>query len=557
MSSREIRLGVLAVILLIALGYLLLGPNSYFQSRHEFPSQTTYKKLPGNNEIFSITLIKVSTYVAELEIEYFYNGEAGPQGLLSIEIPFKADPAETTKRIGTFVRITPGKNKVQAPVHRMLSGMPTKLQTKTAKVAIVRPRSGELVSKTFEQMIYWPSADQYELVSNEPVEIERLYKLCVETIDSGQNLDKAKRGLEQILLANPEYVPAYAELARYQMKTNWSPDGLAQAEQSLNTALRLDANHADSLVLIGYVYTHQGRFKLADTTLRKAEKIGTGNIWLYVNWGELHVLEGKRRAAIDMYQKAITAPTSLKSYERARARAYEQLLAILVTDKRWAEADALHQQRIAKQPDEGCHKADYALFHLARNGDFENAIPLGNKAIEQKCPDSRIDEKLILAMAYYMKWAKLLSSHTAANNADQFFSRGQALYSDMPRLLYALARYPHTANVIPALKRRGVGIDAPDREGVSALLHSVINRDAVAMDNLIRYGSNVNQRLNEDGLTPLMLVAARGDRDFVALLLRNKADRGIRTRSGFTAADVAGRSGHKSIVSMLTARSDI
>lgn len=557
MSSREIRLSVLAVILLLALGYLLFGPDSYFRSRGAQYPQTTYKTLPGNNEIVSVTLIEVSTYKAELEIEYFYNGAVGPYALLHIEIPLSADSADTTKQIRTAVRINTGKNKIKAPVHRFLSGVPAKLQTKTAKVAILRPGGGELVSRTFEQTIYWPSSDQFSLASNELGEVERLYKLCVDTIDSERDLDNAKRGLEKILLAKPEYVPAYAELARYQMKTNWSPDGLAQAEQSLNTALRLDPNHANSHVLIGYVYTHQRRFKEAEAALRKAEKIGTGNIWLYTNWGVLRALEGKRHEAIEKYRKAIEAPPSLKTHERARSDAYVHLLEIFTADKRWSEADTLHQQRITKYPDNGCHKADYALFHLVRNGDHENAIAIGSKALEQQCPVQHIDERLILAMAYYTKWAKLLGSGADARTADQHFNRGQALYSDMPKLLYSLARSSHTATVIPSLKRRGIVVDAPDREGISALVHSIINRDMVATDNLIRHGSNVNQRLNADGLTPLMLAASRGDYDFVAMLLRKGADRNLRTRSGYTAERIAAMGGHKKIAALLTARPDV
>jgi tetratricopeptide (TPR) repeat protein len=559
MWTRERRLVVLAAILLLALGYLLFGSDAYFHIRGAENPQYTHKVLPGSNEIISVTQAEVSAHSSALEIEYFYNGSAGPYTTLRIEIPAAAVAVGPATRIlSSRATVSPGRNKVTINANRLYQGVPlAKSQTQTVKATIIGPNGEALVSRDFDQVIDWPSSDPFSLASNKPAEIERLYTLCVETIDAGQRLDDAKRGLEQILLVKPEYVPAYVELARYQLKSNWSSSGLLQAEQSLKTALRLDANHANVLVLIGYVYAHQRRFKEAEGALRKAETIDSRNIWLYSNWGDLRSLEGRRREAIEKYQKAVAAPADLKSYERARAYAYEHLLSMLTAEKRWPEADALYQQRIAKYPDDGCFKADYAGFQLARHGDYENAIAIGGKALEQQCHDARIDGRLILAVAYFTKWAKLSGSDANARETDQFFNRGQALYSDMPVVLYSLARSSHTAIVIPALKRRGVGIDTPDREGVSALGHSILKQDIDAGQALIRQGANVNQRMSPDSLTPLMLAASRGDHAFVTMLLKNGADRKLRTRSGYTAERIAAESGFKEIATQLAAPSGV
>jgi tetratricopeptide (TPR) repeat protein len=563
MWNRERRLVVLATVLLMALGYLLVGPDLNLFPGGTDNHRTAHQILPGNSEIMSVTLLEVAAYHSKLEIEYFYNGSAGPYTTMRVDIPVTAGNDGYARRIqSSRAMVSPGRNKVTMAVYvqhspqDVLSRYP-QTQTQTVKVAILGQDGEAMVSRDFDQVIDWPSSDRYSLSSNKPEEIERLYKLCVETIDAEIGLENAKRGLEQILLAKPDYVPAYTELARYQMKTNWSPDGLLQAEQSLKTALRLDAKHANTLVLIGYVYAHQHRYKDAEEALRKAESIDSRNIWLYSNWGDLRSLEGKRREAIEKYQKAVVAPVSFYNYERARIYAYEHLLAILTEENRWPEVDALYQQRIAKYPDNGCYKADYAGFQLARHGDYENAIAIGGKALAQQCHDNRIDGRLILAMAYYTKWARLSGSNANARETDQFFNRGQALYSDMPGLLYSLARSPRTVIVIPALKRRGVGMDTPDREGVSALGHSILKHDIEAGQALIRHGANINQGMNPDGMTPLMLAASRGDHAFVAMLLKNGADRKLRTRSGYTAERIAAESGFKEIAAQLAAPSGV
>jgi cytochrome c-type biogenesis protein CcmH/NrfG len=48
------------------------------------------------------------------------------------------------------------------------------------------------------------------------------------------------------------------------MKTNWGPEGLNQAEKYLMSALKIDAKHANTKVLLGYVYTHQKRYQEAE-----------------------------------------------------------------------------------------------------------------------------------------------------------------------------------------------------------------------------------------------------------------------------------------------------
>ena len=563
MEKRERRLGVLLVVLLVSLAYLIFGSGHYRPWEDAWRRdalRSKQAKLPGENEIVSVRFVEANPYVATVEVEYYYNGTAGP--FAHLRVTAGEGSAETIRPAGAGTAM-PGRQKAIVRLARNvgkafdLSAFKSSLHADSVVVRLTTPTDVLLLERKLTAAIDWPSSDPFVLSNSSPAEIGRLYDLCVKTIDSGQQLDLAKRGLEQILLANPEYVPAYAELARYQMKTNWSHDGLAQAEQSLKTALRIDANHANTLVLVGYVYAHQRRFREAEEAFRKAESAGTKNIWLYANWGELRAMEGKRRAAIEMYRKAIDAPKDLDTYERARQDAYERLLALLKDERQWQQADLLHEERIARYPDNGCYSASHAEFRLTRRGDFDGAIAIGAKALDHACTDGRIDTRLIFAMAYYTKWAAKLARGGDAPEAEQLFGRGQALYSDMATLLYSLAGSQHTAAVIPAMKRRGIRIDSQDRDGVTALGYSIVNGDVAAGRTLIRFGSNVNQVLNPVGLTPLMLAASRGDREFVTLLLKSGADIKLRTRSGFTAKSFALERGFKDIASLVGGRTGV
>jgi len=564
MKNQSWRIIVLAVALLGSLGYLIFGSGYDFLPA--ISSDPNPEKLQGDNRIISVRLVAVDAYSATTEVEYFYNGASGPAAKLQLTIGVTAaepnQQKDQVRRPEQTIPVRPGRQKVivriprsRPPFDPAIFATPLHTQSieaqlsSTANVVLARSRS--------EIAIDWPSSDPFVLSGTSTTEIDRLYRLCVQTIDSGNQLELAKKGLEQILLAKPEYVPAYAELARYQMKTNWSPAGLEQAEQSLKTALRIDPNHANSLVLIGYVYAHQRRFKEADDAFRKAETIGTKNIWLYANWGELHAMEGKQQAAIAMYRKAVDAPKDLETYERARQDAYEHLLVLLENNKQWQDADALYEARIARYPDNGCFKAEYAAFFLDRRGDYNHAIDIGTKALEQNCNDGGINTQMILAKAYYTKWATELSHSANQREADQFFSRGQALYSEMATLMYSLASSQYTAVAIPALKRQGITIDTADRNGVTALGYSILNHDPAAGLTLIRYGANVNQRLNQDGLTPLMVAASQGDRQFVSLLLKHGADRRRKTMSGYSAERIAVERGFGDIANMISGRSGL
>jgi tetratricopeptide (TPR) repeat protein len=506
------------------------------------------QKASVKNELRSLTLADVEVPRARFELEYSFDGLNGP-AFVSAEIPPKdAKPGALSKGLRSPYPLSPGKNKANVWVNRPFDRA-TLLETRAVRVVIWDKSDNVLADRTFDLTVKWPSTDPFMLNSNDQKELDRVYTLCVKTIDAGNDFVGPRRGLERIVLANPEYVQAYAELARIYMKTNWNREGLGQAERALQTALRIDPKHANSLVLLGYVYAHQKRYKEAERELRRAEAIGTPNIWLYANLGELYAMQDDEVKAVAAYRKAITATKSLDTYERARADAYYKLIDIYSAKQQWSDVDQLQMQRVASFPENACYKGEHADFRLRKLGNYDSAITIATKAMEQGCTK---EIERTLGAAYYTKWAYSVKSGAPAKEADQYFNRGQTLYAEVPALLATLASSEYTRLVIAALKRRNIDIDTLDRNEFSALALSLIRVDSVAAATLVQEGANVNKTFGPEKMTPLMIAASTGDKESVLMLLKNGANRAAKSSSGFTAESIAKANGFNSIARLLS-----
>jgi tetratricopeptide (TPR) repeat protein len=553
MTNKIWRMLILVSVLLSCLAYLLFGTGTPDINSLSF-------KEP--NDIKQIRLNKVNTNYAEVEVELFYNGLSGPTALLDLFADKGEGNIAESPNI-TKIPVRPGNHKLTRSLHREAAAYYTQdghidgSHTSKVDVRLYTKEGLVLAEKTFSVPIDWPSTDKFRFAGHSEAEVQRVYLECVKAIDQQKDLGRAKNALEQIILADPKFVSAYVEIARFLLSTNKTNDGLTQAEQTLLTALRIDPDHANSLVLLGHVYSLQGRFKDAEKTLQKAESIGTQNIWLFTNWGVLRQLEGKRASSYEMFRKAINAPEGPETYERARSSAYHFMIALLSEDKKWQEVDELYQSRAARFPNVGCFKTKYASFRLIQYGDYEGAISIGTPALQEVCEERNFDSRLILSMAYYTKWATLLKRNTKAENAEEWFNRGQALHSEMPTLLYSLARSQYTSITIPLLQRRGVKIDGFNSDGMNALGYSIMYDDVVAVRTILRFGSSVNQNLNANSLTPLMYAASIGHKTIVTLLLKSGADKRHKTIFGLTAEQLAKANGFTEIANLLAGSSGI
>jgi hypothetical protein len=191
--------------------------------------------------------------------------------------------------------------------------------------------------------------------------------------------------LQALLQRDPGEARAFLDLARIAMKTNWSAEGLAQAEALIGKALELRPGSADAQILLGYVYANQGRTKQAQSMFETASRSGTKNLWLWTNWGELLLAQGQEGRAIERFRQAIQSPRGEAANDRARMQAYAQLISIYGRRGDDDSLDALYRRRHSDYPDSTCAGLAYARFLEARRGDKAAAVAIRKTLRGDRC----------------------------------------------------------------------------------------------------------------------------------------------------------------------------
>ncbi len=117
----------------------------------------------------------------------------------------------------------------------------------------------------------------------------------------------------------------------------------------------------------------------------------------------------------------------------------------------------------------------------------------------------------------------------------------------------ALAALRGNTAVIRLILEHGGNINAPASPGGQTVLHCVASREQDAPEIaslLIASGAEVNVA-GEDGVTPLMLAAARGHAETVKVLLEARPDLEARSVAGKTAIELAAAANRTEVVSLL------
>ncbi len=517
----------------------------------------------GESKIYGVKVTKNTDTEFLVEVDYYYSGEFGPSVGLGVIAKQKAKDDDYSYRPYSA---KVGRHKQKVEVMRAPNTFEA-YQTTSVDVQMWEGGKTPFLVTNIALVKNWPdfaTARAAEVSGGKERPDSRLDS-AIEIIDSVENLgdhrlELAKRYLDQVILQDPKNVRAYLELARVYMKSDTSmrghenSDGVMQAERILNVALQMDPHHADTHVLLGYVYAAQSRTDEAIEALTKAERIGTKNMWLYYNWGLALQKAGKKDEAITKYQVAITKPIdrndkSLKSHNRALPGIYYELIELLEEKEDWNEVDRVYKKKIFAFHD-ACDKAWYARFKLTKLGDYEDAIGYAKNAMTQGCGGITTQ---VLASAYLAKWNDK-SQRIPKDERKKLFRQAQALYSDSPRMLYVLAQSPHTSGVIPGLIRTGVSVDTADSRGATPLAYAVGGRDSAAALALLRHGANPNLPINPDKWTVLMLAAATGNVSMVDLLLKHGADSTKKSKSGITAEAIARESGFVEIARKVSAK---
>jgi tetratricopeptide (TPR) repeat protein len=390
------------------------------------------------------------------------------------------------------------------------------------------------------------TTERIEKVIQWPLQSEQDFQLAVDMIDNGSEepLRDARVILERLISQNPKFDPAYVELARVAMKSNWGPEGLHQAETLLDSALQIRPDSVNARILLGYVYAHQRRFKEAEPLFVAAARSNPPNLWLWTNWGELYAMQGDSDRAIAKYREAINRPPGFGNYQ-ARSMAYAQLLALLKQRQDDDGMEVVYRQRIAEFGPGSCYSADYAVFKLNVRGDPQGAMDLARGALNLNCEDA--PSRQILGLAGYVQWAQAREGENAdaLNQARVYLPIG-------PTALYLLARSDKTIAAVKKLVATGEAIDQKDNEQMTALAHALENKDFPAAERLIRLGARPDTPVGFELMPVALLPVVNGDVAAVRIMQRAGVDYSKLRYHGATALDFAKQIGDDALLEALT-----
>ncbi len=405
---------------------------------------------------------------------------------------------------------------------------------------------------TYPLRIEWPAINDIKDPSI-PF-LKNLYEHIVylNNYNSSESYKKAKRLIDYSLARNPNFVDTYHELARYLMKTQGfgtSSSGVMQAEQVLLTAKEIDPEHANTRVLLGYVYSWQNRFDESLQELERAKEIGTDNLWLYTNWGEMYERKGEPDKAIYYYKKAIEGPRPKNSYYRGMLFAYKYLSSLYIDQKMYEEASELNKEASGRFREKECFKAQMQLvdaLYLDKYQEVLNDLELNTY---KYCKNTY---KEIKTVANLRMWNYLVSK--GEDTAEAYYRKATVINPDYVDLLATVAKYQFSIDegVLENLNKNKRGLDITDSDNKSALISTILTNDRNAAERLIKGGAYVNNVYTDQKVTALIIAVAYNNLEMVKLLVNNGADINHKLVNGLTALDIARSNNYAEIVEFLS-----
>lgn len=407
------------------------------------------------------------------------------------------------------------------------------------------------ISKAVKQTIRWPDksiwdADQAIRREGAAASLAK----AVQLIDEGtqDSLGRARVLLERLLLSDGKLTPAYIEMARVAMKANWGPEGLAQARRYLDSALNIAPASVNALILRGYVSAHQGRYKEAEADFQIAARSNPRNLWLWANWGELLVMQGKKDQAINMYRKAVDHPPTHDTYDRARADAYGKLITLYEGKHEVNALEEMHRNRVRDFGDVGCYLVTYAMFEIQEKNDPDVAIDLLKDTSQIDCQEE--GSKEAIGMAYYLKWSRA-STPQRMND----LNRARVYFPVSARLFYAMASHANTMAAATALVKSGESVDQKDNSGMTALAYALERRDHDTARGLVKIGASPAAKIGEQAVPVALIPVFNDDIEGIRLMKKLGVKYSTISFQGMTAMSYARRMGNKRMLDVLGSQS--
>jgi tetratricopeptide (TPR) repeat protein len=504
--------------------------------------------LPGKTSISGLEVKQIEQGVWMADFDYFYTGEPFPLELrieLAPKLP-TARPVAGLDQTETYLA-SPMRGQHHLSVGINYPGGEGVTRQVTVTMRGPLPEKQLYASQQIEQTIEWPTYYTWLSARQEANrKPEENFNYAVELIDTdgAVNLQEAKIVLERLIAKDPKFAAGYIELARIAMKSNWSPQGLHQAETLLLSALQLQPDSVNAKILLGYVYAHQDHYSKAEALFAEAARSDTRNLWLWTNWGELLEMQNKTAQAMVKYREAISRPMNHDGHDRARRQAYVRLLAILGQRKDIDGMELLYKQRIAEFGPGSCFSADYSRFLLDVRGDTQASIDLSRRALNQDCEDSESRE--ILGLAHYVKWA-------SASGPDRTESLNQArIYLPAgPMPIYLLASQTRTLPAAKALIATGEQIDQQDNFKMTALAYALQKNDLGTAQRLLALGARADEPVGMEEMPLAFMPVMEGNVDAIRMLKKAGVDYSKLRFQGTSALQIAKQMGNEELIAVL------
>lgn len=496
-----------------------------------------------SNSISNITVKQGGDGRWVAQFDYFFNGEPA-DALLQIDITRKGGQSNDPNFYvgGGALRPEAGSHHGSVPVN------PLESVTARVQVSLVSgPPEREILirQQIFADLV--AAADAKSATTPAQALNERDLAEAIRLIDDGADLQRARGTLEKIIARDARFEAAYIELARIAMKTNWGPDGLHQAELLLDSALKIRPDSVNAKILMGYVYAHQARYPDAQKLFADAARSDPPNLWLWANWGESLVMQGKDDEAIRRYREAVARPSKHDTYARARLDAYQNLLKLLAKRGDADGMEALYKQHSEDAEQDICINTDYARFMLTVRGNARRAIEVARDRLDVNC--GRVTTREVTGLANYLIWAQSKTDDglDALNQARIFLPAGA-------RTFYLLASSEQTMPAARKLIGAGESIDQKDNERMTALSQALQAKDADATTRLLTLGAHADALVGPEDMPVALLPVFTGDLDSIRVLRRAGVDYTKISYAGLTAPDFARRSGDTELLQALTGK---
>lgn len=248
------------------------------------------------------------------------------------------------------------------------------------------------------------------------------------------NLRRAQEEIDEVLAAQPKFVPAMIQAARVTIMGGhiayyeFKGGTIEGAERILLQARELEPNNAEVHGLLGHVRFLKSDYPGAIESLDRAKSLKLSNPWLNNNYGDVYQKLGKNDLAGEHYRMVATLGQGSSAQQRRayiHALSKLQWLAVLKED----DAEVL---RLAKLATEAAPSDDAWTWSNTANilfiqGHFDETIAYARKALTIMNYGAA---RTTLALGLYGKWASL-AAKGRAREAEKHFEEAFALNAEV------------------------------------------------------------------------------------------------------------------------------